>query len=100
MKERGRRLKKRGGVEKAFRQNSTCNGPKEERAIEVLKQLKEHENISKGDNKVTEVGEKGTRAGKALKVSVKSPEAKCARNLLKQRRGTISFFKRTMLAVL
>lgn len=63
--------KKGGGVEKAFRQNSTCNGPKEERAMEALKQLKEHENISKGDNKVTEVGEKGTRA---CKVSVKSPE--------------------------
>lgn len=36
-----------------------CKGPKEERAIEVLglEQLKENENIRKGDNQVTKVGE-------------------------------------------
>lgn len=48
------------GVKKAFRQTSMCEEPKEERAIEMLefKNLKEDESIiTKGENKVTEVGE-------------------------------------------
>ena len=74
-----------------------CEEPKEERAIEVLefKNLKEDESIiTKGENKVTEVGEIDSDwMWQGLESLSKGLEAKCGGKLLKQRRASFHFLK-------